>query len=75
MLDYERIWQMQDAISTVVDANGYSVWCLRHTYGGFQLELSEHVSSDRAAELCRQMPIDADYTGEGDTGTLIQLWD
>lgn len=72
--DYQRIWQLQDAITTVVDANGYSVWSLRHTGGGFQLELTEHIQEEQAMELCGQFPMDADYTGEGHTGTIIQLW-
>ena len=74
MEDYQRIWQLQDAITTVVDANGFTVWSLRHSDGGFQLELTEHIQEDRAAELCGQFPLDAEYSGEGRTGTLILLW-
>ena len=73
--DYARIWQLQDAITTVVDANGHGVWSLRHVHGGFQLELTEHIGDEAASLLCGQFPIDGDYAGEGSTGSLIQLWD
>lgn len=69
-----NIWQMTDAIRTVVDANHYSVWDIRQTSSGFRVELNETLSDDASSILCGQFPLAADYEGEGTHGTFFSLY-
>lgn len=73
MKDYMEAWQMQDAVTTVANANGYGVWDLHPTGDGFVLELDRHISDEAAGNLCGQMPLTADYCGEGTHGTMLSL--
>ena len=74
MKDYTEIWQMQDSITTVVEANHYSIWELSQTDYRFALELNEHLEDDAISLLCGQFPLVADYNGEGSHGTRIILY-
>lgn len=68
------LWQIQDAIRTVVDANGYSIWDIRQIPGGFRVELNCTLNDDDASLLCGQFPLSADYDGEGNYGTMFVLY-
>lgn len=74
MKDYTEIWQMKDSITTVVEANHYSIWELSQTDYGFALELNEHLEDDVISLLCGQFSLVADYDGEGTHGTRITLY-
>ena len=74
MKDYTGIWQMKDSITTVVEANHYSIWELSQTDYGFALELNEHLEDDVISLLCGQFSLVADYDGEGTHGTRITLY-
>ena len=65
---------MKDSITTVVEANHYSIWELSQTDYGFALELNEHLEDDAISLLCRQFPIVEHYEGEGTHGTSIILY-
>ena len=43
MNDYTEIWQLQDAITTSVNACGYDIWDLHVNASGFLLELVEYL--------------------------------
>lgn len=73
MKDYTEMWLIQDAITTTVNACGYGVWDLHQTHLGFHLELTEHLTDDASAFIC-QLPLSADYAGEGAHGTIISLY-
>lgn len=68
------VWQMKDAIMTVVEANHYSVWDIRQTASGFRVELNNTLSDEDASLLCGQFPLTADYEGNGIHGTIILLY-
>ena len=72
--DYTEIWQMKDAITTVVEANGYSIWDLSQEGSGFKLELNSHLDDEAISYLCWQFPLSADYSGEVNHGTIISLY-
>lgn len=72
--DYTEIWAAKDAITTVVEANGYAVYDLRDTDYGYRLELSRHIDDEAASDLCSQFPFTADYFGEGSNGTVVCLY-
>ena len=74
MKDYTEIWQMKDSITTVVEANHYSIWELSQTDYGFALELNEHLEDDAMSLLCGQFSLVADYDSEGTHGTRITLY-
>ena len=74
MKDYTEVWQMKDSITTVVEANHYSIWELSQTDYGFALELNEHLEDDVISLLCGQFSLVADYDGEGTHGTRITLY-
>lgn len=65
---------MKDSITTVVEANHYSIWELSQTDYGFALELNEHLEDDVISLLCGQFSLVADYDGEGTHGTRITLY-
>ena len=46
MNDYTEIWQLQDVITTAVNACGYDIWDLRANDSGFLLELAEYLDDD-----------------------------
>ena len=71
---YTEAWQAMDAITTVVEANGYGIYDLRQTDFGFRLELNSHIDDEAAEDLCGQFSLSADYGGEGEYGTLISLY-
>lgn len=74
MKDYIEIWKLKDSITTVVEANHFSIWELSQTDYGLILELSENIDDDSVCLLCGQFPISADYNGEGSHGTIISLY-
>lgn len=67
-------WHMKDAIMTIVEANGYSVWDIRQTTSGFRVELNNTLDDDAACMLCGQFPLSADYEGAGNHGSLFSLY-
>lgn len=67
-------WQMKDAITTVVEANHYSVWDICQTTGGFRVELNETLDDEASCLLCGQFPLSADYDGKGSHGTIFMLY-
>jgi len=72
--DYTELWQLQDSITTAVNACGYGVWYLCPSNGGFRLELSAHIGEDDISNFCNQLPLMADYEGEGRNGSLFSLY-
>ena len=72
--DYTEIWHVKDAITTVVEANGYFIWDLCQDGSGFKLELNSHLDDDAISYLCGQFPMTADYSGEGSHGTMIYIY-
>jgi len=72
--DYAEMWQVKDAIITVVEANGYGIYDLRQTNYGLRLELDGHIDDEAASFLCGQFPLSADYFGEDSHGTVITLY-
>lgn len=72
--DYTEMWQMKDAITTVVEANGYITYGLRQTDYGFKLELTSHIDDEMANSLCGQFPLSACYYGEGGHGSVFLLY-
>ena len=73
MRDFTEIWQLQDTIITAVNACCYGVWDLHETSDGFHLELREHLDEDEISNLCCQLPLSADYDGEGKNGSVLRL--
>ena len=69
--DLTDAWQMQDAIATVVNACGHEVWNLHSSGGAFVLETGTHLTDEAISSLCAQLPLSADYGGEGTRGTII----
>ena len=74
MNDYTEIWQLQDAITTSVNACGYGIWDLHPTDYGFHLELSERLDDESVAALCCQLPLSSDYEGNGSHGSVLSLY-
>lgn len=72
--DYTAIWQQQDAITTIVNANGFGIWDLHIANGGFHLELDAHLDDEQISDFCPQLPLTADYSGEGGHGTIIEMY-
>lgn len=72
--DYTELWQLQDSITTAVNASGYGVWDLRPEESGFHLELSTHMDEADISNLCCQLPLMADYDGEGNNGSVFSLY-
>jgi len=72
--NYAEMWQVKDAITMVVEANGYAIYDLRQTDYGFRLELNGHIDDEAASFLCGQFPLSADYFGEDSHGTVITLY-
>lgn len=71
--DYTEAWQAMDAITTVVEANGYGIYDLNQTASGFRLELNSHIDDEATSNLCGQFFLSADYVGEGECGTIIEF--
>ena len=74
MNDYTEIWQLQDAITTSVNACGYGIWDLHANDSGFLLELAEYLDDDAINLLCCQLSLVADYEGKGDHGSMFCLY-
>ena len=74
MRDFTEIWQLQDTIMTVVNACGHGVWDLHATSWGFHLELTEHLDDTEISNICSQLPLSADYEGEGINGSVLSLY-
>jgi len=71
MNDYTEIWQLQDVITTAVNACGYDIWDLHANDSGFLLELAEYLDDDAINLLCCQLPLVADYEGQGAHGSVF----
>lgn len=62
-----------ETITTAVNACGYGIWDLCPANGGFRLELSTHIEEEDISNLCYQLPLMADYEGEGRNGSMFSL--
>ena len=71
--DYTELWQLQDSITTAVNACGYGIWDLCPSNGGFRLELSTHIEEEDISNLCCQLPLMTDYEGEARNGSMFSL--
>ena len=67
--------EIQDEITSAVNSLGYSLWDLHYDRPSFSfhLELNEHLSDDALSSFCSQMPLPADYDGEGTYGSVFTL--
>ena len=68
---YENAWQMQDEITSVVNALGWNTWELRYDReaDAFRLEVYQE-----QVQLVSQMSLSADYEGEGMHGSRFTLY-
>ena len=75
-MQYEDIWQIQDEITSVVNSLGFSLWDLHYDRlsFSFHLELPTHLPDDALSSFCFQMPLPADYEGEGTYGSVFTLY-
>ena len=75
-MQYEDIWQIQDEITSGVNSLGYSLWDLHYDRASFSfhLELTTHLPDDALSSFCSQMPLPADYEGEGTYGSVFTLY-
>ena len=74
-MNYEDIWQIKDEITAAVNSIGFSLWDLhfdRDTFS-FHMELNEHLTDEVLSSFCSQMPMSADYDGEGNHGSLFSV--
>lgn len=76
IMRYEDIWRIQDEITAAVNSVGFSLWDLHYDRGSFSfhLELDEHLPDETLSSFCSQMPLTADYDGEGSHGSLFTLY-
>ena len=68
MTDFDSIWRTQDEIRTVVNAVlGECIWNLAYDERrmAIVLELTVSLEEEAISDLCCQIPIPADYDGEG----------
>lgn len=72
--DYTKLWQLQDSITTAVNACGYGIWDLCPLDRGFRLELTTHIAEEDISNFCCQLPLIADYEGEGKNGSMFSLY-
>lgn len=74
-MQYEDIWQIQDEITSAVNSLGYTLWDLHYDRSSFsfRMELNIHIPDDALSSFCSQMPLPADYEGEGSQGSLFML--
>ena len=72
--DFSELWMLKDSITTVVEANGASVWDIHQSVGALKVELCQHLDDEQMSELCCQFPLSADYEGEGTHGSVFTLY-
>ena len=74
-MNYEDIWQIQDEITAAVNSLGFSLWDLHYDSDSFSfhMELNEHLPNEALSSFCSQMPMSADYDGEGNHGSLFSV--
>lgn len=75
-MNYEESWRVQDEITTVVNAMGYSVWGMTLKTGGygFTVTLNERLDEEEITVLCSQMPFSVDYDGVGTHGSVFSVY-
>jgi len=75
-MQYEDIWQIQDEITSAVNSLGFSLWDMHYDRQSFsfRIELNEHLPDDDISSFCSQMPLSADYDGEGNCGSVFTLY-
>ena len=73
MDDYTDFWQLEDSITTIVEANGFSVWGMQKIGNCIKMELAQHLDEEDMSMLCCQLPLTADYDGEGTQGTIFSM--
>ncbi len=66
-------WTLEDGITTVVEANGCSVWRISADDGSIEVELNETLSDETACLMSGQFPLAADYSGNGAKGAIFTL--
>lgn len=64
---YENAWQVQDEITTAVNALGWSIWDLHYDRNAdvFRLEVNSHLDDEEQGKLISQMSLSTDYDGTG----------
>ncbi len=74
-MNCEDAWHLQDEITAMVNALGYSIWelSLDERSGCFTLQLQQHLDEAAASALCCHMPLPADYDGQGPYGSIFTL--
>ena len=77
MTDFDSIWRTQDEIRTVVNAVlGECIWNLAYDERrmAIVLELTVSLEEEAISDLCCQIPIPADYDGEGSKGSKFVFY-
>ena len=74
-MNYEDIWQIQDEITASVNSLGFTLWDLHYDRSSFSfhIELNEHLPDEVLSSFSSQMPMSADYDGEGNHGSLFSV--
>lgn len=69
-------WRYAVLITAAVNSLGCYLWDLHYDRSSFSfhLELSQHLSEDALSSFCSQMPLVADYDGEGSHGSVFTLY-
>lgn len=75
-MKYENAWQVQDEITTAVNALGWSIWNLRYDRNAdvFHLEVASHLDEEQQERLVAHMPLSTDYDSEGSHGSRFSLY-
>ena len=75
-MNYEDIWQIQDEITAAVNSLSFSLWDLHYVRASFafHMELNKHLPDEVLSSFCSQMPMSADYEGEGSHGSVFTLY-
>lgn len=62
---YENAWQVQDEITTAVNALEWSIWDLHYDRNAdvFRLEVNSHLDDEEQGKLISQMSLSTDYDG------------
>jgi hypothetical protein len=73
-MDFDTIWQVEDEITTMVDASiCCGIWQLDYDAENrvIHLELEEHLDETQAEMLSSQFTVSGYYDGEGSHGSIF----
>jgi hypothetical protein len=75
-MNYVDLWQAQDEITAAVNSLGCALWDLHYDRPTltFHIELTSHLSDEALSSFCSQLPLSADYDGEGSHGSVFTLY-